>query len=1459
MISTVLHLTPLYSDDPDALADARDSLASNSRAAIPEWLKKHPPLAADLCAQVVSGKSRPCRRAVALKVVFIDGSGRGEGRLGELLMEQIADATATGELYPAASMAGVCTDAPWDGALSAFWYARDCGFGIAPGMDVRWSVRVLPRGRNWDMHEDELCLPKILTGRSAGVAFFLGLFALAQAEGALGGWKAREVVERMVALATLPDTEARATVDPLGTLGGEETKKLAVLDALPAGTRVVVVFPAAFTGSIHGRHESLAVTTVGELAGALRERCADATRPDSLPASRHASFYIGGNDEVRLLTELLRKGGLHVVTGSGGVGKTARVVEASAPLWKEGVFPGGRFWIDLYGARESGRTSDVLAAERIVKTCGEIPAEKLDDLRAQARDLLARHPSFIFLEGAETVAEGDIASLLELFPEPTTVVWMTRRETDAQHACLRSAAHHPVRALSPADALEMLCYAAGFKMEELPATERADWEEIAKATEHLPLLLGWAGEALRPDRGTNVAEYLAELRADPLGEIADPNARERNNAGRFLRRSLARIAPTAEMPDLPTVAERLFASLAAFHPNHGAPLAWWPLAAGLDAAKSEGRRRLAAARRALLGLGLVNAQIPPRGAEATAESLHAVHALAGGVATDLWRRQPAEQRFGALSSLFHAAITSLNQPLPQQWFYDSVWVAGRTAEAAHYRHWIGEFQDDVFGDPDYESDELKAIVQNLPEIALLDAWLDFLRKHVDPYPLLDLKDTAWNVVSRHLEWLCSVYPENPTSRVILVESLSEVGYLCNLRDDFAGAETVFNRGMAVAQALVDEDPSDPNFQDMLAVAHGRIGDTYGDREDWDAAERAYKRGIEISRKLVKKHAAVPEFRTRLAAFWGRVGAIRAARGALAGAKAAFKKEKTIKEGLPERQPALEDALIRQFEWSNRLGQLAMGQEDWDGAGTAFTQAIEIGRKLIEANPHNPDHRQEVAGCWGQIGHAREGQQDLERAEQAFYHSLDLHRILATEFPDRPNYMRDLACAWNDLSKVCKARQDFVRAEEALTHALKIDEKLTAAYSDVQKFVRDLAASWFRLAELREARDDLAGAEEALNHALKIDKKLAEDHPDGPDFQETLGLTLTALGKLYVQRQHWADAEVALTKSQEIYTKLVAEHPEVTQFQGGLSVTWCYLASMRKKLQDWAGAETACKTAIGLDEKAAVSHPDLDFRPTLSTLWVELGDVRAKQNDWAGAEVAFKNALAIDASRVVECPKTRDLQRCLAVVWERLGDVRTEQQDWLGAEVAFKNEIEIGLKLVSEYPDVLDFHGILDSAWRDLGKVCIERQDWVGAETAFRNAIEVDKNAAAAHPDAAEPQFYLGFSWDGLGIVAGKRGDDAGEEQALIESLHVCEAVADRWLKTARFEDRAIYQALRLAQALCRRGREEEAASLARRGLARAERLAALLQETGAEMTERQKQMIARLAKLLGPEADSAGQ
>ena len=684
------NLTPIYAHDRkvlnDALAEFRFLLRRDPHAAIPEWLKAHAPLVAEQRALVDKGKLRPCDAPVTLKVVFIGEGGAGQGRLGELLMERI-DANATGELYPAVMMAGVRTDAAWRGAMEAAReYAKECSFGIVPGADVRWSVRVLNEGENFDTHTPRpLEAGQKLIGSSAGVAFFLGLFALAQTD-QTRALDARKVVEYMIALATFPEAEPRMSNDRLGTLGGTEEKKLRALKSLRVGTQVAVVFPRDYPESILIPHDPLLIDTIADLAAVLRQRSAPPTWPDYLPHSCRASRYIGSEKEVELLRKSFRSSRLHVVSGPGGVGKTARVVEAAEKLWQDGVFPGGRFWVNLCGASETGRT-----AGKVIATAWKVkPEEKIDDLRTQTSRLLAMDQSIIFLEGAETVPERDIAGLLDWFTGPTTVVWMTRRKTDAGHPRLRGAKHHSVHELSPVDALELLCYAAERKVEKLSEPERADLVKIAKATAYLPLFLGWAGAAMQPDRDTTPAKYLAELK-DSLRAIADPDDPDKN-AGLFLRLSLDRIVATKEMPDLPALAKRLFAGLAAFHPSYGAPLSWWPLAAGLDASNPDELRRFQAARRVLIGLELVTSLAPLAKAAGSNETLHHVHALADRVASELWRAQSPEQRRAAIDTLGKNLELIVKGVPVATWLVRKAWNATRAALFAHYEHWFEEIK-----------------------------------------------------------------------------------------------------------------------------------------------------------------------------------------------------------------------------------------------------------------------------------------------------------------------------------------------------------------------------------------------------------------------------------------------------------------------------------------------------------------------------------------------------------------------------------------------------------------------------------------------------------------------------------------------------------------------------------------------------------------------------------------------
>ena len=952
-------------------------------------------------------------------------------------MEQIADAAATGELYPADSMAGVLTDKAWDDSLkTALTYAQECGFGITPGTDVRWSVRQLPPGKPWDEDSSEhrprpLGQGDQITGRSAGVAFLLGLFALAQNEDEPGEWRAHDIVKRIVAMATLPDTEERTAADQLGTLGGDETKKLAALKDLPADIRILVVFPRAYTGRTPFGYDELKVATVAELAAALRQRCAPATWPDSLDMSRRAPRYIGNRDEVFRLKESLCSSHLHVVTGPGGVGKTARVVEATDELLEEGAFPGGRFWINLYGAGEPKRTAGKLVAS----ACGLEAEEKIDGLRDQTRRLLAKGRSLVLLEGAETVPESEIGGLLDWFSGPTTVVWMTRRDTDVRHRCLRSGKHHPVHALGQADALELLCDAAERNVDELSATEHADLVEIVKATERLPLLLSWAGAAMQPDRDTTPAKYLAELKANPLGSIADPDDRERLNAGRFLRRSLARIVATKEMPNLPALAKRLFAGLAAFYPSYGAPISWWPLAAGLDTSDSEGRERLAAARRALIGLGLVAAEASPPSEGASAKTFHVAHALAGAVAADLWHGQPVTEVRAALGALCRAAATSLKTRLPSTAvFQDAAWVARRTAEAAHYGHWVGEIAASAL---ETASD------RPLKDAELLrHAWVDFLENDAEAQPLFGLKETAWTAVCRHSQQIAKAHPEAADFLRQLAVAWDHLGYVRLERQELSGAEIAFNEGMEICKKLAEEHPGVADYQDGLAGSWVHLGEVHKVSEKWADAEAAFNKAKAICMKLAATYPDLADFQHRLAILLQHLGAIHKAR------------------------------------------------RDWESGEKAFSEANAICKKLTDMYPNEGEYWRSLAVSFGGLSDMRLERRDWAGAKTAINVSRTIWQKLAELFPDVADLQDGLAVSLDYLGDVCVGQQDLAEAEKVLRESLRIAEALTFRWTGVPLFEERVLAGIWRLAQLLMRMGRTKEAASLAHTGLGRSKRLA---------------------------------------------------------------------------------------------------------------------------------------------------------------------------------------------------------------------------------------------------------------------------------------------------------------------------------------------------------------------------------
>ena len=956
-------LRPIYASKSETLADIREALACNPQDPLPEgvnWASAQP-LLTDLRAQAATGRERTSTRTLSLKVCFIDEGGEGQGRMGELTLELVT--RGSGALYPSARMAGVLTDAAWDSAWeTALTHAQVCGFGIPAEADVRWTVHVLRSSENFDEHQlRALCPADSLTGRSAGVAFFLGLFALAQAEEVRGEWRARSIVESMVALATLPE----APGETLGTLGRQETKKLETLRALPAGTRIIVILPENSTEGLRGS-EPLWVDTVAALATALRERTAGARAPDGQPSLRRVARYVGGAREVKELSQSLKKGGLHVVTGPGGVGKTARVVEAAEPLWHKGHFSGGRFWIDLY-KRGEGQAPDLAAAKTVTVTCGETPEEKVDELRTQPLRLLAGKRALILLEGAETVSESDFDALLALFPGQT-VVWMTRRDSDADALRAEIGNRHEVLPLGSEDALELLCDGSERQVEALTEQERPDWEAIASAAEYIPQFLVWAGIALHQEwwpelssaaaasSGAIAASYLAEINRNPLDEIAhpDPSERQQKNAGRFLHRSLERIVPG----NLKVASRRLFAALAAFDPQHGAPSSWWALAAGLDPARD--RRLYAGSRRALIHLGLV--EVRKNGTD------HPVHALAGAAAQTLWRERPAEERRLVIEMLATAASEVFAAPSPDGWFRDQDWIDARTAEAGHFRYWVEELVT-TSSPPVPQSLDLGALG------TLEGRWLEFLQQDSQSFPLFDLNEAGWSALNSLYYEAAKDHPKVPDFQRNLSVSWRELGDVRAARQDWDGAEEAFQEAMKISSKLAIDHPKVPGFQQDLSLSWEKLGDVRKARQDWDGAEEAFLKFMKISSKLAIDHPKIPGFQQDLSISWGKLGDVRAAR------------------------------------------------QNWDGAEEAFQEAMKISSKLAMDYPKVPDFQRNLSVSWGRLGDVRAARQNWDGAEEAFLAAMKISSKLAMDYPKVPDFQLNLSLSWEKLGDVRAARQD----------------------------------------------------------------------------------------------------------------------------------------------------------------------------------------------------------------------------------------------------------------------------------------------------------------------------------------------------------------------------------------------------------------------------------------------------
>jgi tetratricopeptide (TPR) repeat protein len=787
--------------------------------------------------------------------------------------------------------------------------------------------------------------------------------------------------------------------------------------------------------------------------------------PDSLEltGSRLAPrnpLFVG---REKLLTDLAGRlnaeGGLTLLTGYGGLGKTQTAIEFGHRYRDR--FPGGVFFLNCAHA-------DLISGE--VAACGDegrlpIPNYGLLPQPDQVNLVLREwHKPIIHLIIMDNAEDPALVNQWRRLAGGGCRYLVTARRDSWPPALAPNVVH--LRPLDRPDSVKLL----GQNSQTFANDPAAD--RIADLLGDHPLALHCAASYLA-HYALSPADYLRELQSQV-------SSLQHESLGDWLQDEL----PTAHTPNVTATFELSYQSLISNSLVSNSPLLTLPGIGGLEI------RELA--KRAFHLLAHCAPAVPlPR--EVLLRALNGTSALSGGRS----EAKPEVEGRGAGTTQRGADTT---QPIPDvsdKQLTDAlralsnvglIELDSQLRPATH--RLLQEFArlkaDDSNADAAKMEDAVGEMASEINEAGLPKA-LEPLREH--------LRALAERAEARGSENAGRLF--------------NSLGYHLNAIADYAAARAAYERALTISEKVLGADH--PN----VATLVNNLGSVLQDLGDLPAARAAYERALAIDEKTFG-----PDH-PNVARDVNNLGLVHQALGDLPAARAAYERALTVGEkafgpdhpnvatdvnnlgsvlqalgDLPAARAAYERALaIDEKAFGpdhpnvardvNNLGEVFRQMGDLPAARANYERALAIDEKAFGSDHPN------VARDVNNLGEVFRQMGDLPAARVALERALAIDE--KTFGPDHPDVARDV----NNLAGVYYALGDLPAARANYERALAIDEKAFGSdHPNVAIRVNNLGL-------VHQALGDLPAARAALERALRIMEKYAPNNPTSKVVRENL--------------------------------------------------------------------------------------------------------------------------------------------------------------------------------------------------------------------------------------------------------------------------------------------------------------------------------------------------------------------